>query len=114
MSAKSVESYVEEEETATVEKELTKLHINVQRTEFSPATHNMLPSISPRETEDFIDDKKLLKLQNKFLGANRLIDRFTVILRVEILKAKPDNILDFIVNEFFSEENIKRLKSTLI
>jgi hypothetical protein len=94
--------------------EFDSLNLNVQPIEFNSTTHDLLPSISPRDKLEHIEDRKLLKTQNKFLDSNRLLNKFTILLQAEILKAKPDNILDFIIEEFFSDENIKKIKFTLI
>ncbi len=94
--------------------EIVAPSLNVEPAVFNATTHDLFPSISPRDTLEYIEDKKQLKAVDKFFDTNKLINKFVILLQSEILKAKPKNILEFIVNEFFSEMNIKRLKSTLL
>ena len=67
-------------------------------------------SISPRDKLSFIDDKKEYKKHHKYLDSNKDLYRFSRIIQTEIIKNKPQNILDFINDEFFSLENQQKLR----
>lgn len=100
------------EESEAVEQEFVKM--NIEPTIFNESTHNLLPSISPREPLPYEDDIRLFNRQTRFSNANSLLYKFVILLQSEILRAKPDNILEYIVNDFFSVENIKNIKSTAL
>lgn len=70
-------------------------------------------SNSPRDKLSFIDDKKQFKETNKFLRKNANLTKLTRILQTEIIRCKPENILDFINDEFFSLANQTRLRNIL-
>ena len=70
-------------------------------------------SISPRDKLSFIDDKKQWKETNRFLSNNSNLNKLTRILQTEIVRCKPENILNFINDEFFSLENQTRLRTIL-
>lgn len=99
-------------EEKNAEEDLVKL--NIEPTKFNESTHNLLPSISPREALEYQEDTKLWKSQTRFSNANSLLYKFVILLQSEILRNKPDDILDYIVNDFFSVENIKNIKSTAL
>ena len=67
-------------------------------------------SISPRDELSFVDDKKEYKKHQKFLNGNKQLYCFSRILQTEIISRKPENILDFINDEFFSSENQQKLR----
>lgn len=70
-------------------------------------------SISPRDKLSFVDDKKQQKETRKFLENSRNLLKLTRILQTEVIRCKPDNILDFINDEFFSLANQTRLRNIL-
>lgn len=67
-------------------------------------------SISPRDKLSFIDDKKQWKNTTRYLAGNADLNKFTRMIQTEVIRCKPDNILDFINDEFFSLENQPRLR----
>ena len=107
-----METDTAEENGIVVENEFVKM--NFEPTKFNELTHNQLPSISPREFLPYEEDSRIWKSQTRFSNANNLLYKFVILLQSEILRAKPDDILDFIVNDFFSVENIKNLKATAL
>lgn len=71
-------------------------------------------SISPRDSLSFIDDKKDCKANRAFLERyHRQLSTLTRHLQTEILRRKPDDIVDFLNNEFFSLENQSKLRMLL-
>jgi hypothetical protein len=70
-------------------------------------------SISPRDKLSFIDDKKPWKENTKFLESSKTLNHLTRMLQTEIVRCKPDDILAFINDEFFSLENQTKLRQVL-
>jgi hypothetical protein len=70
-------------------------------------------SISPRDTLSFVDDKKQWKETTRFLAGNSNLNMLTRMIQTEVIRCKPDNILDFINDEFFSLENQTRLRNII-
>lgn len=68
-------------------------------------------SISPRDKLSFVDDKKQWKDNKRYIQNNTNLNRLTRMLQTEIIRCKPDNILEFINDEFFSLENQTRLRN---
>lgn len=68
-------------------------------------------SISPRDKLSFIDDKKQWKETTRYLEGNTDLSRLTRMIQTEVIRCKPNNILDFINDEFFSLENQTRLRT---
>ncbi len=78
--------------------------------EFNPHTDDLLPSIAVSKTSAvFVPDKKANKAINKFFNSNPGLNEFIFHMRTTIIENKPDDILDFIVNEIFSAENMPEL-----
>jgi len=68
-------------------------------------------SISPRDSLSFIDDKRDCKANKAFLERHhRELDTLTRYLKTEIMRRKPDDIVGFINDEFFSLENQSKLR----
>lgn len=67
-------------------------------------------SISPRDKLSFVDDKKQWKETTRYLAGNTDLNKLTRMIQTEVIRCKPDNILDFINDEFFSLENQTRLR----
>ncbi len=77
---------------------------------FSEHTHDLAPSISPRELLSDIEDKKMYKEIRKFYESNTAMHKLILRMQKDILEAKPENILDFLADEWFAEKNHKRLR----
>lgn len=68
-------------------------------------------SMSPRDKLSYRSDKKVAKAMLKFIQdptLRRLVDH----LQRELLVQKPDDILDFVCDVFFSADNMVLLRST--
>lgn len=71
-------------------------------------------SISPRDSLSFIDDKKDCKANRAFHDRHhRQLSTLTRYLQTEIMRRKPDDIVDFLNDEFFSLENQSKLRVLL-
>jgi len=73
-------------------------------------------SISPRETSKFtaVVDVKHFEETEKYRQNQEIsISKLTFLLRSAVLEKKPENILNFIIDDFFSPENIVRLKQRI-
>jgi len=71
-------------------------------------------SISPRDNLSFIDDKKDCRANRTFLERHhRQLSTLTRYLQTEIMRRKPDDIVDFLNDEFFSLENQSKLRMLL-
>jgi hypothetical protein len=70
-------------------------------------------SMSPRERLSYVEDKKQWKDNNKFLAGNSNLNKLTRMLQTEVIRCKPNNILDFINDEFFSLENQTSLRNII-
>ena len=78
--------------------------------EFNPHTDDLLPSITVSNSSAvFVPDKKANKATKKFFNANPGLNELIFYMRTTIIENKPDDILDFIVNEIFSAENMPEL-----
>jgi len=95
-----------QEELERIERERTFLEPLV----FNETTRDEMPSISPRDQLSYKSDKKAEKETLRFFEKNPTAAKLAVLLQVEILKKKPENILAFILDEFFAdEEKVRRL-----
>jgi hypothetical protein len=72
---------------------------------FNPNTHNPLPSISPRETE-YKDDKKSEKAMKKYLEKHPEISLLIQEMNLYIINSKPENILQYLSENFFHEDKL--------
>lgn len=68
-------------------------------------------SISQRDKLSFVDDKKQWKETTRYVQKNINLNKLTRMLQTEIIRCKPENILDFINDEFFSLENQTKLRN---
>ena len=68
-------------------------------------------SISPRDKLSFVDDKKKWKETKRYVQNNAHLNKLTRMIQTEIIRCKPDNVLDFINDEFFSLENQTKLRN---
>jgi len=69
-----------------------------------------VPSISPRDTLSYKEDKKIWKELRQFEASQGGLNRLMAEMRLSILQSKPDDILSFIIHEVFAEANLKRLR----
>ena len=77
---------------------------------FSKNTHDKVPSISPREPLADLEDKALFKDMRRFSQSNISMHKLVLQLQKDVLISKPENILDFLADEWFAEKNHKKLK----
>lgn len=76
--------------------------------------HDELPSISPRDTLSYIDDKKQWKECQQFhkLGLDQL-NYLLNEMETAILINKPNEIVNFLVDKFFAEKNQIELRKVV-
>lgn len=74
---------------------------------------NNAVSISPRDKLEFVNDAKQAKETSKYLRNNANLNKLTRMIQTEVIRCKPNNILDFINDEFFSLENQTRLRNII-
>lgn len=77
------------------------------RLELNEHTHDRLPSISPREPLEDVEDKKLHREMKRFSQENVSMSKLILQMQKDILAAKPDNILDYLVDVWFADSNYK-------
>lgn len=70
-------------------------------------------TVSPRDRLSYVDDKKTLKEMDKFFERNSGIHHMIRLMKTEIMRKQPDNILDFIIDDFFSLENQTKLRNIM-
>jgi len=96
---------------------------------FSESTRDESPNISPREVNNnkqdtggsddddgssvdevmFKDDKKMVSKIEKFNYSNKGFRDFIIHLRRTVLEKKPERVLDFLVDEYFSGDSLIQL-----
>jgi hypothetical protein len=86
---------------------------HVLQLDFSTTTRDPIPSISPRDQLSYQGDKKFLKEMNKFREQTPELDRLLLLMRFEILKNKPNNIVRYLANKIFTENNVAALQEEL-
>ncbi|RYH16060.1 hypothetical protein EON65_30705 [archaeon] len=72
-----------------------------------------LPSISPRDRLSYQDDKKTYKELNKYLKSNTDLYLLIQLMEEEILKNKPDDIVKFLAEDFFTERKQLALRKMM-
>eukprot|EP01031_Cornospumella_fuschlensis_P026745 gene26745-32316_t len=72
-----------------------------------------LPSISPRDRLSYQDDKKTYKEISKYLKNNPDLYMLIQIMEEEILKNKPDNIVQYLADDFFTERRQLELRKKI-
>ena len=82
----------------------------IPRLDFDETTRNKEPSISPRDRLSQQSDKRYLKEVERFREKNTNFHKFLIMMHTEILRRKPDNILDFLAEEYFSLANEPALR----
>lgn len=80
---------------------------------FVEADHK-IPSISPRDRLSYIEDKVFWKQMRKFELDSTYLSKLIMLMKMEIITKKPDNIVDFLVDEFFSEKNQMELRKNIV
>lgn len=97
-------------------------HLNLlQVTELSdelatvPPTQMDTRSCSPRDKLSCISDRKAVKADEKFEESGQLVklQRLILLFEMELMKKKPENIIDFAVDDFFSKKNALHLEEAL-
>jgi len=82
----------------------------IPRLEFSKTTRNKMPSISPRDKLSYQSDKKYTKEIDKYHEKSGQVHKFMVLLYAHIISVKPDNIADYLAEEYFVESRMAELK----
>ena len=67
-------------------------------------------SVSPREILQGREDSQLLKETRKYVESSRPLSLLIYNLRSSILEEKPINILNYITEVFFRNENLQNLR----
>ena len=86
---------------------------HVIQLDFNKLTRDPMPSVSPRDNLSYVQDKKHLKEFDKFQEKHPELDRLLIMLRADILRHQPKDILKYTTKEFFSESNQPKLRSRL-
>jgi len=85
----------------------------IPRLVFNDKTRAKMPSISPRDKLSYTSDKKYHKELERFHEKNPSLHKFLIMLHQQIITAKPDNILDFIAEEYLTEENSEVIRKEI-
>jgi hypothetical protein len=86
---------------------------HVLQLDFNAFTRESMPSVSPRDQLSYTQDKKTLKEITKFKEKHPELDRLLIMLRAEILRKQPKDIIKFVERDFFAERNEKSLRDAL-
>lgn len=72
-------------------------------------------SISPRERLGYVEDREEVLAIERFddIGSLRVLQRLLVLFRLEAIKQKPEDIIDFGC-DFFSPQNREALRKMLV
>eukprot|EP01039_Chlorochromonas_danica_P003096 gene3096-3386_t len=74
----------------------------------------VLPSISPRDRLSYVDDKKKLRELSKYqTSKQKELMALLTLMNIDILKNKPQDIVTFLVESFFSENKELQLRKAL-
>lgn len=74
----------------------------------------VLPSISPRDQLSYVDDKKTLRELSKYQASKQKeLMTLLTLMKMDILKNKPQDIVTFLVESFFSESKELQLRKAL-
>lgn len=87
---------------------------NIQRVEFNECTRLPNPSISPRQALEYASDRKSHAATSEFIQSNPSLKLFLSELKIATMRDKPDDILDYLVDEFFSERNQVYIKEKIL
>lgn len=86
---------------------------HVTQLDFNQLTKDPMPSVSPRDNLSYVQDKKHLKEFDKFQEKHPELDRLLIMLRADILRYQPKDIIKYAVKEFFAESNQSKLRARL-
>jgi hypothetical protein len=86
---------------------------HVTKLDFNKLTRDPMPSVSPRDSLSYVQDKKGLKEFDKFQEKTPELNRLLIMLRADILRHQPKDIIKYAVKEFFSEKNEPKLRARL-
>ena len=86
----------------------------IPRLQFSDQTRVKIPSISPRDKLSYTTDKKYHKEIERFHEKNPSLHKLLVMLHQQIVSAKPENILDYLAEDYLSEENAEVLRREIL
>ena len=86
---------------------------HVIQLDFNKLTRDPMPSVSPRDNLSYIQDKKRLKEFEKFQEKHPELNRLLIMLRADILRHQPKDILKYAVKDFFAESNQAKLRARL-
>lgn len=81
--------------------------------EFNPDVHPELPSFSPRENMEYKSDKSTAKQNENYLETHQELTKVMNAIQTELLIEKPENVLDYICDSFFSIENMKKWRDMI-
>ena len=114
----------EQERLAVIAKETERLRLEqeerewnaplIPRLTFDERPRIKMPSISPRDRLSYQSDKKCVKEIERFHDKNPSLFKFFVMLHTQILTDKPENILDYIAEEYLHESNEPNLRSEFL
>lgn len=69
--------------------------------------------ISPRDRLSYVEDRKVSKEFDRYEGDNPGLSRLLALMQIAVMEDKPDNILDYLAEEFFSESGQQKLRKEL-
>jgi hypothetical protein len=75
--------------------------------------HDPLPSISPRDKLSYVDDKKLYKEIQQFDRDSPGLSKLVALMHNDVLRDKPDNVLNYIIDVFFAEAHQLMLRKEI-
>lgn len=67
-------------------------------------------SISPREEVSYKEDKKIRKKYDKFFFNTSYLNDFITHMKSDVVSARPDDVLSYLIDIFFSDDNIEVLR----
>lgn len=71
--------------------------------------HNIIPSISHRNDPGFVEDRDMWMDLRRTEHERKVLNKFVLKMQRDILRDKPDDIVRYMNEEFFSLENHLRL-----
>ena len=104
----------EEEERLRVEEEERAWNAPlIPRLVLNDKTRVKMPSVSPRDKLSYTSDKRYHKELERFHEKNPSLHKFLVMIHQQIITIKPENILDYLAEEYVTEENVALLKKEI-
>lgn len=86
---------------------------NLKPVEFNESTRLPNPSVSPRERLEFVSDRKSHSAAADFIQKNPTFKLFLSELKISVIRDKPVDILNYLVEEFFSERSQINIKEKI-